>query len=62
MDAVAISTTPSSSVCGDHRKQEVVYLHEWHDGFQAKRIIDNWIEFYNFASLRPSFYVVEENR
>ena len=28
-------------------KQEAVYLHELQDGFQAKRIIDNWIEFYN---------------
>jgi putative transposase len=27
--------------------QEAVYLHEITDGFQAKRIIDNWIEFYN---------------
>ena len=32
-------------------KQEAVYLHEITDGFQAKRIIDNWIEFYN--SERP---------
>jgi putative transposase len=28
-------------------KQEAVYLHEINDGFQAKRIINNWIEFYN---------------
>ena len=28
-------------------KQEAVYLHEITNGFQAKRIIDNWIEFYN---------------
>jgi putative transposase len=28
-------------------KQEAVYLHEITDGFQAKRIIDDWIEFYN---------------
>jgi putative transposase len=28
-------------------KQEAVYLHELQDGFQAQRIIDNWIEFYN---------------
>ncbi|MGB5864856.1 MAG: IS3 family transposase [Sulfitobacter sp.] len=28
-------------------KQEAVYLHEITDGFQAKRIIDNWIGFYN---------------
>jgi putative transposase len=32
-------------------KQEAVYLHEITDGFQAKQIIDNWIEFYN--SERP---------
>ena len=32
-------------------KQEAVYLHEITDGFQAKRIIDDWIEFYN--SERP---------
>lgn len=28
-------------------KQEAVYLHELHDGFQAKRVIDEWLEFYN---------------
>ena len=28
-------------------KQEAVYLHEISDGFQAKRIIDTWIGFYN---------------
>ena len=28
-------------------KQEAVYLHEITDGFQAKRIIESWIEFYN---------------
>ena len=32
-------------------KQEAVYLHEITDGFQAKWIIDDWIEFYN--SERP---------
>jgi putative transposase len=32
-------------------KQEAVYLHEINDGFQAKRIIDDWIGFYN--SERP---------
>ncbi|MBT6585320.1 MAG: IS3 family transposase [Gammaproteobacteria bacterium] len=32
-------------------KQEAVYLHEITDGFQAKRIIGNWIDFYN--SERP---------
>ncbi len=43
-------------------KQEAVYLHELQDGFQAKRVIKDWTSFYNFASLRPSFYVVEGNR
>ena len=28
-------------------KQEAVYLHEIANGFQAKRIIDNWIKFYS---------------
>jgi putative transposase len=28
-------------------KQEAVYLHELQDGFQAKRVIDNWMGFYN---------------
>ena len=28
-------------------KQEAVYLHESNDGFKAKRIIDDWIGFYN---------------
>ena len=32
-------------------KQAAVYLHEITDGFQAKRIIDDWIGFYN--SERP---------
>ena len=32
-------------------KQTAVYLYEITDGFQAKRIIDNWIGFYN--SERP---------
>ena len=32
-------------------KQEAVYQHEITDGFQAKRIIGNWIDFYN--SERP---------
>jgi putative transposase len=32
-------------------KQEAVYLHEITDGFQAKRVIGNWIDFYN--SERP---------
>jgi putative transposase len=32
-------------------KQEAVYLHEITDGFQAERITDDWIGFYN--SERP---------
>ena len=28
-------------------KQEAVYLHEITNGFQAKRIINEWIDFYN---------------
>ena len=28
-------------------KQEAVYLHELQDGFQAKRVIDDWFGFYN---------------
>ncbi|MBB5722266.1 putative transposase [Loktanella ponticola] len=32
-------------------KQEAVYLHELQDGFQAKRVINDWIGFYN--SERP---------
>ena len=32
-------------------KQEAVYLHELKDGFQAKRVIKDWISFYN--SERP---------
>lgn len=28
-------------------KQEAVYLHELQDGFQAKRVIKEWIRFYN---------------
>ena len=28
-------------------KQEAVYLHELKDGFKAKRIIEQWMQFYN---------------
>ena len=28
-------------------KYEAVYLHELADGFVARRVIDEWIEFYN---------------
>ena len=30
-----------------HLKQEAVYLHQIPDGFQAKRITDDWVGFYN---------------
>jgi putative transposase len=30
-------------------KQEAVYLHELQDGFQVKRVIKDWINFYNIA-------------
>jgi putative transposase len=29
------------------QKQEAVHLHELQNGFQAKRIIKDWISFYN---------------
>jgi putative transposase len=32
-------------------KQEAIYLTGLHDGFQAKRVIEDWIEFY--SSERP---------
>ena len=49
MDEAGISTIYSSSDSGDpsHLRQEAVYLLELQDGFQAKRVIDNWIGFYN---------------
>jgi putative transposase len=28
-------------------KQEAGYLHQLQDGFQAKRVIESWIRFYN---------------
>lgn len=28
-------------------KQEAIYLHELQDGFQAERVIRDWINFYN---------------
>jgi putative transposase len=34
--------------------QEAVYLHEITDGFQAKRIIDTWIRFYNSERLHTA--------
>ena len=35
-------------------KQAAVYLNEITDGFQAKRIIDNWIGFYNSQRPHPA--------
>ena len=35
-------------------KQEAVYLHEITNGFQAKRIIDDWIGFYNTERLHTA--------
>ena len=32
---------------GRSLKQEAVYLHELTDGFVAKRVIDEWLTFYN---------------
>ena len=31
-------------------KQEVVYLHEITDGFQAKRVIKDWINFLQYRA------------
>ena len=28
-------------------KQEAIYLEEFNDGFQARRVIKNWMAFYN---------------
>ena len=35
---------------------------ERHKNVTGSAGVGQWIEFYNFASLRPSFYVVEGNR
>ena len=40
-------TTSSSSGCGRSLKYEAVYLHELSDGFVARRVIGDWIDFYN---------------
>ena len=37
-------------------KQEAVYLREITDGFQAKRIIDTWIRFYNSERPHTALY------
>ena len=36
-------------------KQEAVYLHELQDGFQTKRVIDEWLEFYNAERPHTAF-------
>jgi putative transposase len=35
-------------------KQEAVYLHELRGGFQAKRVIKDWIAFYNSERPHPA--------
>ncbi len=37
-------------------KQEAVYLREITNGFQAKRIIDDWIRFYNVERPHTALY------
>lgn len=36
-------------------RQEAVYLHGLQDGFQAKRVIGDWIEFYNAGHPHTAF-------
>ena len=43
-------------------KYEAVYLRELADGFEAERVIDEWMAFYNPVSQHPSVYAVEVNR
>ena len=43
-------------------KYEDIYLKGYADGREARAGIASWMAFYNPASLRPSRYVVEENR
>ena len=43
-------------------KYEAVYLRELADGFEARRVIGEWIDFYNPVSQHPSVYAVEVNR
>ena len=43
-------------------KYEAVYLCELADGFEARRVIGEWIDFYNPVSQHPSVYAVEVNR
>ena len=43
-------------------KYEAVYLHEIADGFTARRVIGEWIGFYNPALQHPSVYTIEGKR
>ncbi len=43
-------------------KYEAVYLHDIADGFTARRVIGDWIGFYNPALQHPSVYAIEEKR
>lgn len=43
-------------------KEQCVHRQRFDSIQHATRAIGDWISFYNFASLRPSFYVFEENR
>lgn len=43
-------------------KYESLYLNVFETGSEARNGIGAWITYYNFASLRPSFYVVEGKR
>ena len=43
-------------------KYEALYLHEIADGFTARRVIGDWIGFYNPALQHPSVYAIEEKR
>ena len=40
-------TISSSSGCGARSTYEAIYLHEIADGFQARRLIGDWVRFYN---------------
>ena len=43
-------------------KYEAVYLHDIADGFTARRVIGEWIGFYNPALQHPSVYAIEGKR
>ena len=43
-------------------KYEAVCLHESADGFTARRVIGEWVAFYNPALQHPSVYAIEEKR